>query len=149
MYICEPGMFGLSKQLKMQCEKHKKPARSKTFLGFEPRTHDGLFSKLIVAHGPALIRKILHSFIFTLSLHAQNLVVKQKGDALTRLMPEMRLANTDCALRPTRTVLTPPTVSRGCTLMPRMARHMRLPAHTTTQLASPLTGSITRSRALP
>lgn len=68
---------------------------------------------------------------------------------LTRLMPQTRLASTDWALRPTTTVPTPPTVSRGFTLMPKTDRHIRLPAHTTNQLASPLNGIITRSKALP
>jgi len=41
---------------------------------------------------------------------------------LTRLTPEIMLETTDCAESPTITPLTPPTVSRGCMLIPRTAQ---------------------------
>ena len=71
----------------------------------------------------------------------------QHARPLTRLIPEIMLATTDWADRPTMIPDTPVTVSRGWMLMPSTCSIMRPPARTTSQELRPLRGSTTRSRA--
>jgi hypothetical protein len=63
-------------------------------------------------------------------------------------MPEMRLAMTDCADRPTMIPLTPPTVSSGWMLIPKTCSAIIDPVSTSSHEARPLIGRIMSSNAV-